>query len=556
MAKIKEANVRDSLAVALDALAPGLTFIKKEAKLPSELGTTGFIDLLAQDDDQRYVLIEVKLTKPATRETLHEILKYIEGAKSHLGLLESELRVMIAAVDWTELIVPFSSFVKRTTCLVEGFSLTIDTDGQVLSATRVDPLDAQSDRLIAPWHEVRYYTDEVTLNEGIATYAVSCQAKGISDYVLVVLDSPVGMEDGRPSSKEAVNGRAIAEMAAATGQPIKSIDLPKYKHILYFAMQQIADEVYEEMLVSGDEEPELIQSLQQLNGEEKSCALHEALLDKLPRPKCAFFEIGYAAKFRGRLLQDEGWQIAKIHRYGAFARNALLTDETIIEEIGGSRGNAKQSLKMLFCPANKAEVAEVRHRVDQCLSENSAWRTHIHHCLTELVESGEQRTCYISVMNPSSAVTTIYLVASRQDGVLYIPEYKILVPEGGAPERMYYGALKYNGSRPYTLRKILDDFYNGKAGSLLGTLMWGGYESRDVQIVRKLGLRYKTYVLVSNGKRQFFELDDHVWEPCEPTNPIESYFDFLDQCSGLTKEVCDLYSSRWDGTILMLQPGD
>lgn len=549
----KEAHVRDSLAGCLEKLEPGLTFINKEAMLPSSIGTTGFIDLLAQDAEQRYVLIEVKKSGPATREALHEILKYIENAKSHLGLREHELRVIVASVEWRELLVPFSSFVQRTSCRVEGYHLSVDDAGSVIGAEVVEPLAVQSERVLAPWHELRFYVDEQSLLDGIASYEKASTAKRLESFVLVILDPPVGHPEGFPSTKQITNREMLAAMAAGMGQPVKDIPTQLYSSAIYFAMQQLRKEEYISLLPpDAASTAETLESISDMDDEEAIFSLHEAVLDLQPRPKGDFLEIANPAKFRGRLLQEEGWRIREVHRYGYFKRNTLLSDEIIIEEIGGSQGNAKQNMKMSFRPDQKSEVAEVLRRLVECLGENEPWRSQINFAIDELIRSGERRQCYIQIMNPSSAITTIYLAASRDDGILYIPTYQIRIPEDDT-EIMYYGVLQYNGSKPWGLKQVIDEFYDGQLFHMLLTLQWGGYESRDVQIVRKLGLRYKTYKAVVDGDiRNFFELDDHQWEPSGPVSPFDSYFSFLQLNEELTNEVCELYASRWNGRMVDL----
>ncbi|MBJ7442657.1 MAG: hypothetical protein JHD35_27045 [Sphingopyxis sp.] len=541
----------------MEKLEPGLTFVDKEARLPSSIGTTGFIDLLAQDSEGRYVLIEVKKSGPATRETLHEIVKYIENAKSHLGLRENELRVIIASVEWRELMVPFSSFVSRTSCRVEGYRLEINDTGTVIDAEAVEPVSIESDRVLAPWHELRFYADEQRLIEGIESYERACDAKEIQSYVLLILDPPEGNPDGFPSTKQMTNRAMLAAMAAEMGKPVKDAPMELYRGALYFATQQLSRDEYISRLPM--EEPSTVETLEAISNmgdEEALGTLHEAVLDLQPRPTSAFFEIGYPAKFRSRLLEDEGWSIREIRRYGYFRRNMLLSDDTIVQEIGGAQGNSKQSMKMSFRPNQKAEVAEVRRRIDECLCDNEPWRSQINFVLNELAHYSEDRQCYIQIMNPCSAITTIYLSASRDDGFLYVPTYQIRVPEDDT-ELMYYGALQHNGSKPFTLKQVVDTFYDGQINQMLFTLQWGGYESRDVKIVRKLGLRYKTFkALAADGDRQFFKLDDHQWEASEAVDPLDTYLSFLRSYGALTSEVLELYASRWDGRMVNFYPDD
>ena len=61
--------------------------------------------------------------------------------------------------------------------------------------------------------------------------------------------------------------------------------------------------------------------------------LNSAVGSLEPRPFRDLFEIGDPQKFRSKLLEDEGWIIEQVIRRGIFARNTLLTDDLIIDEI-------------------------------------------------------------------------------------------------------------------------------------------------------------------------------------------------------------------------------
>jgi len=76
-----EAELRDLLATQIHVLESGLVLVDKEKYIPNTLGTRSFIDLLARDTDNKWVLIEVKRSDAAAREAIHEIYKYVEGVK-------------------------------------------------------------------------------------------------------------------------------------------------------------------------------------------------------------------------------------------------------------------------------------------------------------------------------------------------------------------------------------------------------------------------------------------------------------------------------------------
>jgi hypothetical protein len=130
-----EAELRDLLAFQLDKLEKGLKLIQKEKYIPNELGTRGFIDLLAHDADGRWVLLELKRSDAAAREAIHEIFKYVEGVKAHLRARDDEIRVMIVSTEWKELLVPFSRFVYDTSIAVKGVFLEVDSSTNQVSAS-------------------------------------------------------------------------------------------------------------------------------------------------------------------------------------------------------------------------------------------------------------------------------------------------------------------------------------------------------------------------------------------------------------------------------------
>jgi RecB family endonuclease NucS len=85
--KVVENIIRDYLADNLSVICNDLSLIKKEYYLPNILGTRGFIDILAKDNKNNYVIIELKRTNEASREALHEILKYVEVLKQNKNVI-------------------------------------------------------------------------------------------------------------------------------------------------------------------------------------------------------------------------------------------------------------------------------------------------------------------------------------------------------------------------------------------------------------------------------------------------------------------------------------
>lgn len=184
---MNENAIRDLLAKDLSILGVGLELVKKEQYLPPELGTRSFLDILAKDSSGHWVIIEVKKTKAASREAAHEVFKYVEAVQRHFGARNDEIRAIVAAVEWSEMLVPFSKLRSETTIAVEGVQLTLNGEEATLKANPVEPVALTVGRYIAPWHELNVYHNKANLEKGVKAYYKSCEDKGILDYVLVIL---------------------------------------------------------------------------------------------------------------------------------------------------------------------------------------------------------------------------------------------------------------------------------------------------------------------------------------------------------------------------------
>lgn len=118
-----ESPLRDLLATQLSILEPGLTLLELEQYIPSAIGTRSFIDILTRDERGRWVLIELKRSDAAAREAIHEVYKYVEAVKGHLGARDDEIRAIIVSTEWKELLLPFSRFVHDTSISVKGVKI-------------------------------------------------------------------------------------------------------------------------------------------------------------------------------------------------------------------------------------------------------------------------------------------------------------------------------------------------------------------------------------------------------------------------------------------------
>lgn len=439
-----EAELRDLLEVQLDKLEQGLTLIEKEKYIPNELGTRGFVDLLAHDADGRWVLIELKRSDAAAREAIHEIYKYVEGVKAHLRARDDEIRAIIVSTDWKELLVPFSRFVHDTSITVKGLHLEVDSSTNELFATDTAPLPITAGRILSPWHEIGLYRSEERLKEGIASYDASCKAKGIEDYLLVIMIAPEGLYERGVIA----TANALSSIQGGTGRATDAeIDemsqkLDRRDWIIYFVPQLLTAEAYLK-IIEGT--PELFEEAKEfpesMSEEEALCSLQEYALDAKPKVDRDSIEIGYPAKFKSKLIGEEGWAVREVLRRGAFERNSALTDSTILSEIAGEAGTSGQRFKRSVKLSDKAALSSALNDIKECLVNNPAWAGQIAFQLGEARRDFPHATANISVFAPSTGVFTIFFSSSRDDGALYVPTYSMHVVDEGLFRRMYAGEL-------------------------------------------------------------------------------------------------------------------
>ncbi|MCD7121527.1 endonuclease NucS domain-containing protein [Limosilactobacillus albertensis] len=159
MSKIKESDIRDYLVKNLDLIEPNLKLLKKEEYLrPDSLGTRGFIDILAVDSNKKYVVLELKKEKSASRQAIQELYKYFAALRRKLGLGQNEIRGMIVSTTWKELLEPFSEFQSDSGYDLQGIKLQYKNDDlSTMEAKKIKPLSRFAIN--------RRFEDEITILE-------------------------------------------------------------------------------------------------------------------------------------------------------------------------------------------------------------------------------------------------------------------------------------------------------------------------------------------------------------------------------------------------------
>lgn len=545
-----EAHIRDHLVNTLDILEDGLEYVEKEKYLPHDLGTRGFIDILAKDKDDRWVIIELKRSKAASREALHEVLKYIEGFKNDRSVREHEIRVMIVSTEWRELIVPFSSFVSRTTCNVEGISLVVDSSNKPVQASRVEPIPTHAGRVFSPWHELSLYEDRDSLKRGRESYEHASDVKGVSDYVLVEMTPHASHRDQEIDAMLA----AYEAMGMDIGENRESIakKLPVFERLLYYAPLIQSAEFCEDVIrehAQPEDLHEFLDYISDMEPEERLGTLHEKVYEVGPDIHRDHFEIAYPAKFGSKLLDAEGWTIDAIHRYGGLAANELLDDAVIISELRGNDGTTGQSYNRSVSTKNRAELAATRDDIRSHFADNAQLSQQLIFCLDDAAKVSSAEFFDIRIYNPSHITLSIYLESVSVNAGEYVPKARIAVlDKDHSLLRLYCASLGANGRTP-SFSHLLNTIYDGSPEQLTANLNWGGYDSKDNAICEEIGLHFVVYRFESDpndGER----LDNFRWIGCEVPHPLDGFFDFVSRHDEFVDDIVQLYSSVWNGFMV------
>lgn len=544
---MNEAVVRDLLAADLSILEDGLELLKIEQYIPRSLGTRSFLDILARDKAGHWVIIEVKKTDAAAREAAHEVFKYVEAIQRHFGARNEEIRAIVASVEWTELLIPFSRLRSETSIAVEGVRLVLDVSGVSLEIHRIEPVPVNQGRYLAPWHELNAYHDEASLTRGIDSYDRFCSTIGVHDYILLILKAADDFNEKASLAFNIVLQQIAKDFGDSSSAevPVRSRTIDRLEYILYFAPQMLTRDFCLELLAQHPETLEEVQAFtKDMDAEGELCTLHQNIFDLDPRPHRDHFEISYAAKLSRKLLIDEQWTVERVERRGMFARNTLLSDEAIIEELKGSTGSSGQSFKRLINLSNRAHLASASEGLAEALSTNPAWLVQINRALDEASAAWPDASATINVFGPSSGVFTLYFIATDDSGG-HLPTYEVAVTNAaGQLVSVYLGLLVPEGT-PVTFQEILDKYYGGHVGQLMFLASAQFFEKRDAEIMEDLGLVYRSFRLDEpNGAARLFVLKDDRWRAISvpvPWVPLQPYFDTF---PALIDEIVTVIGSR------------
>ncbi|MGP1127007.1 endonuclease NucS domain-containing protein [Serratia sp. CY56464] len=541
---IIESDLRDLIYNKIEIISHDLTVIEKEKYIPNTIGTRGFIDIYAKDKNNNHVIIELKRSNQTARQALHEVIKYAEGIKSHFGATDGEIRIIIASTEWNELLVPFSHLVHKSPFSLQG--VKINLDGKNITTESIEPLSYNKGRFISPYYTVYWYKDKISLNKGISSIKKIFEKSGINHFLLTVFNT----EKPIPSPSKERRIAVLKEMAKFSNMDFIDHETELYSHIVFLSIQAISSEEQLDIIkLTKSEETynDVLVSISDLDEDEKSDYLYEYTLD-LEGTHYDDIEIGGTAKF-SLYFNTQYILFEKIIREGFFSLNKNLTDETILNELKGNKGNSYHKLKCEISISDTKQLSILKEDIQSLLETNQAWQNQILQIINELEKNHPDSFIQIDIHHPRTALFSIYYTIKHgiEDGI-YLPYYLLSLKDRDNNNiKNFYGCLQ-NTSESFSFDELIEKYYDGNISSLIFTMTWGGSDERDEEILDDAGLCYMSFFHdIVNDKK--YSLINNKWRSENIKSILDNFLEFTERNHDLVNNLISEISFFDQGNI-------
>lgn len=476
--------IRDWLVEHPNFIEPGLRVVEKEHYLPDDTGTSGFIDILCNDVYNNFVIVEIKRSDAAARQTFTEILKYAQLIKNRYNARNSEIRIIIISTHWNEIIQAFSNLCFSSKFAIKGLQIYINEQTKIPESIReIVPVSSRmfSRKFMPP--QILYlfrFKEKRQKAHGILNQKM--QQAVFFDYVTVDLDA----------SKD------------------KQI---LYPYAINVAFQQGSKEdlISVISLLDGEKHLGMVEEDFENEGEYLNY-LNEVFITALEmRNYIDDVEGGYAEKFE-RMIGDQNWKISSINRYGIFKTDPRYNDDLLIKELKGHDGNSSNKFVGFSESSQKERLKEIRLESQWCLNHTPNWADFIDYIFSNLEKSKEKFKILVDIYNPDSIVKALYfkLIKVNSD---YLPLFLVCVDymESNKTE-VYKGEIHSIGIKP-RLKLFTSTNYSEIRKEITHLML---VPDNEIDAFR-MGLRYsilKTIIVDDNEvSSQFVEIDENTIIP-------------------------------------------
>lgn len=464
-----EGKIRDHISANLGLIDDNLILIAKEYQLQNCFGSKGYIDVLAKDQFNNFVIIEIKRSKATSRETIQEIIKYVGLLKQNFRVRDSEIKVIILSSDWTELIVPFSELLYQSTLHVKGYKLFLDPLQTPVSTEIVIPIKIIKRRKIADNSFLYLFKDAQKRETGIQYLKKRCGELGINDYLIVKICKSIEKYPSMPY-------HYCACLA------FQSLSIHEYLDIVKKAELEIDMEQDE-----FDSESEFLHYLEQmLIVSINTSRYHDSA------------EAGYPDKMDS-ILGIQNWHVEETLRFGFFLTDPRYTDEILLRELRGLDGSSDTKYLNFAESSQTDRITEIRENCLMPLEGNEFWANHLHNIFEYLNKLGKPYRCVINVYHPPSIFDTIWR-AMHNSNKNYLPIYLMFIDFIDKTDLwIFAGRLTWNG-KPVDLEKFVE-YQNDDTDTLLNKFLDCVRGEHDQEILRYYNLAYENTLAEFRGNK-------------------------------------------------------
>jgi len=439
---------------------------------------------LAQDSEDNLVVIEIKRSDVAARQTITKICKYLGLIKQEFQLRGSEIRVIIISTEWRELIVPYSEFYYATSYTVDAYQIQLDVTDLPVSKKIIQPVVQPLERFISPFHANYRFKEKANPTRNLKLLATSLNQIGIKDFVIVNL--------------------------SARKQEII------FHYGIYIAHQRYSNDFYLNIIRrhidllnqhSNDDIESEIKNVEKRYNPTEFTVYLEGIISDIAHFKSGIelslhdgeFGTSSPEGFRGWLRKGY-WQIEKIEKFGAFSKDPRLTSEILIEELSGYGGESNTWYFKTASSKHRAKIEEIKNRFANCLEYNPTWKDHIQSIIEYVQNKGYEFNITVSIFNTENILESLYLMQTK-NYQSFAPKYYVIIDPitSNAPMEIFHGVLRWKKVKP-DLLPILGVLGDNPFNLVLfsQTLAMSVFNS---QFMKLLGIYYSTdYYKVHNNK--------------------------------------------------------
>lgn len=412
--------IRDWLVDNIQFIEPGLEIVNKEHYLPDDLGSSGFIDILCKDPYNNFVIVEIKRSDPAARQTFTEVLKYAELIQQTYQARKSELRIIVLSTHWGEILRAFTHICFHSSMPIKGYQLFINEHTKI-PESKEEIIPISSTNLPRKFMKAQmcylFFTKEKREKASHELQKIM-ETAGIKDYVTVDLDA---------TKKENI----------------------VYLFALNLAFQKFGKADLLDKIINLDGEENIDMEEEEFDTEDEYVEfLNDVLFLSIDLTRYSdSAEASYAENFDS-IINVQNWKIKSIDRYGIFNSDPRYSEDLLIKELKGHDGNSHNKFVGFMDSSQKERFREIRTESKTSLQNIPIWSEIIDKILDDLEKGKDQFKMLLDIYSLPSLLQSLFF-ATIKGNPDYFPRILFFIFYN-KPEKtiVYEGKILWNGRSP------------------------------------------------------------------------------------------------------------